>query len=87
MLEGKLYASTKTGKAQFYACAPRGVVKLKVGEEGRFHGGAQSIALRVEGFAQSDALRSAPTLNHTPHPADYTIPRNHASSRRAQFPR
>ena len=36
----------------------------KVGEEGRFHGGAQSIALRVEGFAQSDALRSAPTLNH-----------------------
>jgi len=29
-----------------------------VGEEARFHGGAQSIALRVEGFAQSDALRS-----------------------------
>jgi len=38
---------------------------IKRGEEGRFHGGAQSIALRVEGFAQSDALRSAPVLNHT----------------------
>jgi hypothetical protein len=38
---------------------------IKVGEEGHFHGGAQSIALRVEGFAQSDALRSAPILNHT----------------------
>jgi len=38
---------------------------IKRGEEGRFHGGAQSIALRVEGFAQSDALRSAPGFNHT----------------------